>query len=512
MQTQAYVSMIALVMVTLCPPLTCHAVPLGTAFTYQGQVKESGQPIDGLADFQFSLWSTSEEGSQYGDILSVTSVNVTDGLFTVHLDFGSVFFTTDSVRWLQIAVRSPAGNGAYTTLLPRQPLTPCPYSLHTRGIFVTEEGKVGIGTTNPTLDFHVSRLVGLHEERKATLGVRTARPIIGGDPYASWLYLKAGSPSSLNHDSRSNLTIGTEESIGGTFKEHMRITYDGKVGIGTDNPSNLLTIAGRVALSRGDVVDTILLDPSSSGAAVVSLRRADGTQTVKIDADDDDDAAKLTLYDGSSQRIELDARGAGRGAQMALRNNNSVNTVVIDAADGADAGYIELRPGLGSATIGLYAGSGGKGRVVTGVLEITGGSDLAEKFEVSSPDGSVQPGMVVCINSSDPGTLMVSCKAYDPRVAGILSGAGGVDPGMLMKQSGSVADGAHPVALTGRVYCLADASTGAIEAGDLLTTSNTPGHAMKAADYSRSHGAILGKAMTPLERGRGLVLVLVSLQ
>ncbi len=82
----------------------------------------------------------------------------------------------------------------------------------------------------------------------------------------------------------------------------------------------------------------------------------------------------------------------------------------------------------------------------------------------------------------------------------------------LMGQSMSVADGALPVALTGRVYCWADASGGHIEPGDLLTTSTTAGHAMKASDPALSHGTVIGKAMTALDSGRGLVLVLVNLQ
>ncbi len=152
------------------------------------------------------------------------------------------------------------------------------------------------------------------------------------------------------------------------------------------------------------------------------------------------------------------------------------------------------------------------GRVTTPVLEITGGSDLSERFEVRSKSEQVKPGMVVSIDAQNPGNLVVSTKAYDRRVAGIISGAGGVKPGMLMGQKGTEADGEHPVALTGRVYCRADASNGSIEPGDLLTTSDTPGHAMKVTDYTKAQGAILGKAMTPLAKDRGLVLVLVNLQ
>lgn len=154
------------------------------------------------------------------------------------------------------------------------------------------------------------------------------------------------------------------------------------------------------------------------------------------------------------------------------------------------------------------------GQLTTPVLEITAGSDLSEQFEIRGipEDLFSASGMVVSIDPESPGDLIVSSEAYDKRVAGVISGAGGIQPGMLMRQKGSQADGANPVALTGRVYCWADASTGSIQPGDLLTTSTTPGHAMKASDPERSHGAIIGKAMSSLQEGRDLVLVLVNLQ
>ena len=97
------------------------------------------------------------------------------------------------------------------------------------------------------------------------------------------------------------------------------------------------------------------------------------------------------------------------------------------------------------------------------------------------------------------------------RVAGIISGAGGINPGISLQQDGLL-DHGQKLALSGRVYVQADASNGAIEPGDLLTTSSAPGNAMKVTDFSRAQGAILGKAMTALSEGQGIVLVLVTLQ
>jgi hypothetical protein len=154
------------------------------------------------------------------------------------------------------------------------------------------------------------------------------------------------------------------------------------------------------------------------------------------------------------------------------------------------------------------------GRTSTDVLEIRGGSDLSERFHVRTANEEIIPdsGMVVCIDPELTGCLRVSSKAYDRTVAGIIAGAGGIRTGMLMGQEDSEADGKIPVALTGRVYCWVDASAGAVIPGDLLTTSDTPGHAMKVLNHSKAQGAILGKAMSSLKKGKGLVLVLVTLQ
>lgn len=153
------------------------------------------------------------------------------------------------------------------------------------------------------------------------------------------------------------------------------------------------------------------------------------------------------------------------------------------------------------------------GTTTTQVLTITGGADIAEPFNVNAVDNTqVVPGTVVSIDAENTGELRVSDKEYDTAVAGIVSGANGVNPGLTLSQPGTAADGTHPVALTGRVWVLADADTnGPIIAGDLLTTSSTPGHAMKASDRANASGASIGKAMSSLEKGKGYVLVLVNL-
>jgi hypothetical protein len=106
--------------------------PLGTSFSYQGQVKKSGSPFTGTCDFQFSLFTASVAGSQVGTTQLVSNVPVTSGLFTVSLNFGSGIFTGDA-RFLQIALRCPAASGSFETLATRQPLNATPYALFALG-------------------------------------------------------------------------------------------------------------------------------------------------------------------------------------------------------------------------------------------------------------------------------------------------------------------------------------------------------------------------------------------
>ncbi len=163
--------------------------------------------------------------------------------------------------------------------------------------------------------------------------------------------------------------------------------------------------------------------------------------------------------------------------------------------------------------MGVYATGGTFAGYFDGVVMVTGdiqlaNADCAEEFGALANE-EIEPGTVMVIDAEN--TVCRSTKAYDTCVAGVVSGSDKLKPGLVLGKHPGKTDGL-PIALMGKVYCKVDADYGSVKTGDLLTTSNTPGHAMKASDPSRAFGAVIGKAMRSLEFGRSLIPILVALQ
>ncbi len=255
----------------------------------------------------------------------------------------------------------------------------------------------------------------------------------------------------------------------------------------------------------------------SSGEGIASKRTAGGNQY------------GLDFYTSSNDRMSIAANGfvGINTTSPSQRLEVAGNYVLIDGHN-ADNGNGPIDAYIGGNGSGSDVQIGSMNSLITAVgfwntaagawmhiacssITINGGADVAEPFPLTTAAEEIIAGSVVVIDEENPGRLKLSAGAYDSHVAGVVSGANGVHPGIQMQQQGLL-EGGRNVALTGRVYVQADASNGAIKPGDLLTTSSRPGHAMKVTDHARAQGAILGKAMTGLSEGDGLVLVLVTLQ
>ncbi len=144
---------------------------------------------------------------------------------------------------------------------------------------------------------------------------------------------------------------------------------------------------------------------------------------------------------------------------------------------------------------------------VTGDV-LLGNADCAEEFTVMNKD-MVDPGTVMVLNEND--TISPCIKAYDKKVVGVISGAGSYKPAIILDKQEEIANRV-PISIMGKVICKVDANYFGIEKGDLLTTSPTIGHAMKAFDPIKAFGTVIGKALAPLHRGRSMIPILATLQ
>jgi hypothetical protein len=392
---------------------------------------------------------------------------------------------------------------------------------------ITElNGNVGIGTTNPALLSGGSgRLLSISDGLNP--GVALTNTGAGGNQF--FLYSFAGGSAGSGSFRIYDATKRADRFV---------LTDSGAVGIGTANPASELHIHGLnpfITLSTAagaqayiqNAGGSLVFKPTGSGYGTAAMVMQANTLNVGIGSTDP--KAKLEVASGSGDILRLigyepfitlfDSRS---GYTPTYIQNAGGNLVFKPSGFGSCCAAMVMQANTGNVGIGTSAPQAKLdvvGQTRTQSLQITGGADFAENFDVNVETtgdeelaAKVEAGMVVSIDPTSPGKLRLSAQAYDRRVAGIISGAGGVKPGMMMSQEGTLADGKHPVALSGRVYVWADASQGAIEPGDLLTTSATPGHAMKVADAMKAQGAIIGKAMTGLKDGKGLVLALVTLQ
>ena len=202
----------------------------------------------------------------------------------------------------------------------------------------------------------------------------------------------------------------------------------------------------------------------------------------------------------------------GKGPNLSHVHYDTTGDWYIRSA--ADNGKVVIQDQNPAAFVGIGTSSPTAKLEVAGDLKVsgdvflTGGADCAEDFDINH-NSKAEPGSVMVMNST--GKLEEGHEAYDKRVAGVISGAGNFKPAITLDKQETESN-RQPIALLGKVYCKVDAQYAAIEVGDLLTTSSTPGHAMKALDPFKAFGAVIGKALGALTEGRGLIPILVTLQ
>ncbi|HYK37242.1 hypothetical protein [Alloacidobacterium sp.] len=335
----------------------------------------------------------------------------------------------------------------------------------------------------------------------------------------------------------ANNFLGTTDAQPLAFRtrgtEHLRIDTNGNVGIGTTAPAHPLHLpAGKALRIEGGTSASDSADYFSFG----------GNGTFGIDAYGMPNGRFVVQNSGNvgigigNPITRLHAQGAS-DQQSTLAISRSDNNKFVRLGVGSSGVTLEIDPtsfftisnngGLGiggilngyellrvtaSGSVGIGTSVPASKLHVIGDITVSGdvflsGADCAEHFDASDKL-LPEPGTVVVIDET--GALRESRKAYDKGVAGVVSGAGEYKHGLVLDKRAQA--GRIPVALVGKVFCKVSAEYSSINVGDLLTTSPTAGCAMKATDAAKAFGAVLGKALKPLQGGLGLIPILVALQ
>ncbi len=529
-----------------------------TIITYNGQLNDNGSAATGLYDVRFSLYDSANGGLQIGASVTQTA-SVKSGLFTSQLDFGMNFSGAD--RWMQLEVRKSGIGANFVILDPRQRITAAPYSTYSLSaatasdvasstvvrslnalkddVILQAGANVSITPSANTLTISAasgggSSIWSLLNNNAyfnvGNVGIGTSAPLVPlevngitrstrSGAAAQYIQLDGGDPAGIRITARS--VVSAEKSL--TIQNFSGETTPGvnnsiQFALGTPTaPSTKMTITkdGNVLLPLGGTGGSIQFGTPNfeTGMTIAGANRAD----IRFDG------AALKLIAGPGGAIPSAANGilintAGNVGIGSLTPQAKLEVVSQDALRlvgyqpfltllDSNAGYARSRIQGVNGDIVLEPESYVSGANPSAWVTIAGSGNVSVEMSATQ----VAAGSVVIIDSENAGKLKLSDQPYDARVAGVVSGARGINPGIALHQEGAL-EGGQNVALSGRVYVLADADYGVIRPGDLLTTSGTPGHAMKVVDHARAQGAILGKAMSSLKNGQGTVLVLVTLQ
>jgi len=361
-------------------------------------------------------------------------------------------------------------------------------------------GRVGIGTVAPGEQLEVN-------------GRIKAGPLaIGPWPVSPGAYVMFGA-ATLNQGQQGNYALlqgASGGDLGATYlnsplnirfrignADRMILTQNGSVGIGTTSPNELLEVNGRIragALAIGAW-------PANGGYVFVGAASLDQNQ-----------AGNYALLQGAGTDVGTTYVNSPSGLHLRINNGDRV---VIDANGTTVLGPFKtqaahtIKLGFPSPN-GKYGNDGIRGEPnlwldAAGTVFIKSGFqapglDVAERFPASEP---LTAGDVIVYDESD--SRIRRCdQTADRRAVGIVSGEAAFILGIEQSEV--------PVALCGRVPCKVDADIAPVVAGDLLTTSATPGHAQKVDDPAGCAGAIIGKALTSLPSGKGEILVLVHVR
>jgi len=463
--------------------------PLGSAFTYQGQLKQGGAPFDGTADFEFTLWDDAGSGdppiggTQVGGVQAINALPVTAGLFTVALNAGGEFggdAFNGNARWVQIAVRSPAGSGgSFTTLAPRQPLTAAPhalFALNAASLILPLRASASVPSPDAVLTaINTGTGFGIRGVARAPSGVSVPSPY------------KAG----LSGDTDTGDGVhGTTSGTGGIGVLGYA-TGDGGAGVsGHYDGGNGQGVVGLASAPAGTTYGGFFRSSSTNGRGVYGLAAAAGGLNYggwfESNSTDGRGVYGLTTAAAGGFNYGVVGQSAGTNGRgvygLATAAGGITKGVYGQSESTLGTGVFGLASAASGTTYGVYGQSNSAdGRGVFGLATAATGGTYGGRFECASPSGNGVFGWATAASGITYGVRGQSDSSLGRGVFGYAPAGIGV-----VGQSNSTSG-------TG-VFGLAAAATGPTEGGHFRNAS-TSGRGVFAIAYATSgttygvHGA-----------------------
>ena len=501
--------------------------PLGSAFTYQGRLMDGGIPADGTYNFRFYLWAEQAKTTLLGTVPPTGTIplNVTDGYFSVALDFGGGVFTGEA-RWLEIEVDG-------TLLSPLQSLTAAPYSLYTQAAPWSGLQSVPAGfadnVDNDSLG-DLSCASGEILEWTGAVWVCGTDDVGsgggGGDITAVYAGtgLNGGGPSgdvTLNADFAGS---GSATTLAHSDHDHWGQVWSGSSGdgltlsggdwglyaigttrgvVGQSSYTSGYGVGGFAIASSGTNWGVDGRSFSTSGTGVRGFASASSGNTIGVVGESwstSGQGVKGTAPAENGTTYGVVGYSSSPDGYAGYFRNTSSGVGLSVQTDSGSGNIIEARSGFGDIDFRVAR----NGNVYADGTFVNGGADYAELLPGVA---GLEPGEVLVIGPD--GLLEHSSQPYQTSVVGVYS----TQPGFLAGAGDENADlsGQIPLAVMGVVPVKVTAENGPIHLGNLLSSSSTPGHAMRAG-VDPEPGTIIGKTLEPWEMGSGVIQMLVMLR
>ncbi|MFN8481979.1 MAG: hypothetical protein U0768_02835 [Anaerolineae bacterium] len=503
---------------------------MGPAFTYQGRLARNGIPIGGNApvacDMQFGLWDSLSEGGQLGITDIENGVTVANGVFTAQLNssglFGEYAFDGEE-RWLEVQVKCP-GDADFVTLVPRQPITAAPFALSASqalGLRLPFAADVNLSAA-PVSITNAGDGPAVYGEHNSSAG--TTAGIVGltasrtddAAAVAGYATSSTGRTVGVYGESVSTQVVAGDKVGGGgdpvAYGVVGRTRASGGAGVYGTNDATTSTPTGvlgtvRAAGGRGVVGESDALSGFSVGVFGTSL--SPGGAGGYFENTNGGIGAHIYGQGSARDAAALRVRNVQQAAGMAAYLTNSSNFATAHFANGGSGEVLYLQNGSGDFIRAVNQPETDiKFRVTTsGDVRADGAfaSPAADFAEMLGGKAGLEPGDVLVVG--EDGELTQSTEPYQTSVVGVYSTAPGFVGGQAM---GDSAKGKVPLAVVGVAPVKVTDENGAVRPGDLLTTSKTPGHAMKAKPDA-PNGTIVGKALEAHTNGMGRIRMLVVL-